>query len=113
MEAEIVDGQLFHDFKGSVYLCFGTCYRILLAPALIGSSASEHIGAVAVHGMPPGERKFQLFPHGLSSYDFVWIVVFECKRIGAVFAFEWDFSNSFKEFAHFLFLQILFSTIMV
>ena len=98
--AVVVDGELVHDLESCIYLSDSSCLGISLSPGLVSSAHTEHIGAVAAHGVPPGQSKLQLLTHGLAAYYLIGIVVFERQRIRGLGSLVGDLGDIGKEFSH-------------
>jgi hypothetical protein len=46
--------------------------------------------------MPIGYGKFEMFFEGLSSNNFIFVIVFECKWVFGSFTFKLDFIDVWK-----------------
>ena len=101
MKAVVINAQLVHDLKCCFYLSLCPCSRICAAPGLVRCATAEHIGTVTTHGVPPGQRKLQLFLHGLSGYNFIRIIKLKCQWVLGVLSLVCNFGNALKKFAHF------------
>ena len=90
VETEIIDGQLVHQLKRSVYLSLSNVHGIGSAELLVGGTHTKHVRTVSPHSMPPGQRKLQLLPHGLAAYDLIRVVVLERHGIVGCLSLKGD-----------------------